>query len=118
MKGPPQKAGPAATQVGKQEEDSESSSEEESDSEGEAPAQVRLLPVSFFFPPQCQEPPTRTPTCCLCLPSWFLVSLHTAMLSAPSPDPVCLTAGKVLRESPPGHSCLRSCQGPPSEGRA
>ncbi|XP_053763007.1 treacle protein isoform X7 [Panthera pardus] len=41
VKGPPQKAGPAATQAGKQEEDSESSSEEESDSEGEAPAQAK-----------------------------------------------------------------------------
>ncbi|XP_045293090.1 treacle protein isoform X1 [Leopardus geoffroyi] len=41
MKGPPQKAGPAATQAGKQEEDSGSSSEEESDSEGEAPAQAK-----------------------------------------------------------------------------
>ncbi|XP_039095413.1 treacle protein isoform X1 [Hyaena hyaena] len=40
VKGPPQKAGPAATQVGKPE-DSESSSEEESDSEGEAPAQAQ-----------------------------------------------------------------------------
>ncbi|VFV31730.1 treacle protein isoform c [Lynx pardinus] len=41
VKGPPQKAGPAATQAGKQEEDSGSSSEEESDSEGEAPAQAK-----------------------------------------------------------------------------
>nr|XP_055181083.1 treacle protein isoform X6 [Nyctereutes procyonoides] len=41
VKGPPQKAGPAATPVGKQEEDSESSSEEESDSEGAAPAQAK-----------------------------------------------------------------------------
>ncbi|XP_014939072.3 treacle protein isoform X8 [Acinonyx jubatus] len=41
MKGLPQKAGPAATQAGKQEEDSGSSSEEESDSEGEAPAQAK-----------------------------------------------------------------------------
>ncbi|XP_045671252.1 treacle protein isoform X5 [Ursus americanus] len=40
VKGPPPKVGPAATPVGKQEEDSESSSEEESDSEGEAPAQA------------------------------------------------------------------------------
>nr|XP_025864462.1 treacle protein isoform X6 [Vulpes vulpes] len=42
VKGPPQKAGPAATPVGKQEEDSGSSSEEEeSDSEGAAPAQAK-----------------------------------------------------------------------------
>ncbi|XP_045856506.1 treacle protein isoform X4 [Meles meles] len=41
VKGPPQKVGPAATPVGKQEEDSESSSEEESDSEAEAPAQAK-----------------------------------------------------------------------------
>ncbi|XP_032193212.1 treacle protein isoform X5 [Mustela erminea] len=41
VKGPPQKLGPAATPVGKQEEDSESSSEEESDSEAEAPAQAK-----------------------------------------------------------------------------
>nr|XP_035969462.1 treacle protein isoform X3 [Halichoerus grypus] len=41
VKGPPQKVGPAATPVGKQEEGSESSSEEESDSEGEAPAQAK-----------------------------------------------------------------------------
>ncbi|XP_064452735.1 treacle protein isoform X5 [Mirounga angustirostris] len=41
VKGPPQKVGPAATPVGKQEEGSESSSEEESDNEGEAPAQAK-----------------------------------------------------------------------------
>ncbi|XP_044087377.1 treacle protein isoform X5 [Neovison vison] len=41
VKGPPQKVGPSATPVGKQEEDSESSSEEESDSEAEAPAQAK-----------------------------------------------------------------------------
>ncbi|XP_027462662.2 treacle protein isoform X1 [Zalophus californianus] len=41
VKGPPQKVGPAAPRVGKQEEGSESSSEEESDSEGEAPAQAK-----------------------------------------------------------------------------
>ncbi|XP_032707441.1 treacle protein isoform X7 [Lontra canadensis] len=41
VKGAPQKVGPAATPVGKQEEDSESSSEEESDSEAEAPSQAK-----------------------------------------------------------------------------
>nr|XP_021556539.1 treacle protein [Neomonachus schauinslandi] len=41
VKGPPQKVGPAATPVGKQEEGSESSSEEELDNEGEAPAQAK-----------------------------------------------------------------------------
>lgn len=56
VKGPPQKVGPSATPVGKQEEDSESSSEEESDSEAEAPAQVRRLPIRLFSPTQGQEP--------------------------------------------------------------
>uniref|UniRef100_A0A8I3MVM8 Treacle ribosome biosis factor 1 n=2 Tax=Canis lupus familiaris TaxID=9615 RepID=A0A8I3MVM8_CANLF len=55
VKGPPQKAGPAATPVGKQEEDSESSSEEESDSEGAAPAQAK----STVKTPQTKASPKK-----------------------------------------------------------
>uniref|UniRef100_M3YQS9 Treacle protein domain-containing protein n=1 Tax=Mustela putorius furo TaxID=9669 RepID=M3YQS9_MUSPF len=90
VKGPPQKLGPAATPVGKQEEDSESSSEEESDSEAEAPAQLRArsrLPQTTY---------THTDSAC-----------PFAMLSTPSPI-LCVS----LQAKSSGKIQVRPASGP------
>uniref|UniRef100_A0A8C5W8B9 Treacle ribosome biosis factor 1 n=1 Tax=Microcebus murinus TaxID=30608 RepID=A0A8C5W8B9_MICMU len=95
----PGKTGPAATQVGTQEEDSESSSEE-SDSDGEAPAAVSLAQVRLesrlwaFLP---SVPSACTAPFALLLP----VSSHTCSLWAPSPDLVlCHSQAKPLGKNP------------------